>query len=62
MLALGRPARIQLLVVADRGKHQLPFSADYVGKNVFCEDGEKIIVRTPRAEDDREAGIYIREK
>ena len=62
VLALGRPARIQLLVVADRGKHQLPFSADYVGKNVFCEDGEKIIVRTPRAEDDREAGIYIREK
>ena len=31
---LGRPRRIQLAVLVDRGHRQLPIRADYVGKNV----------------------------
>jgi len=30
----GRPARIQLAVLVDRGHRQLPIRADYVGKNI----------------------------
>ena len=31
---LGRPARIQLAVLVDRGHRELPIRADYVGKNI----------------------------
>ncbi|MBQ9081833.1 MAG: bifunctional pyr operon transcriptional regulator/uracil phosphoribosyltransferase PyrR [Clostridia bacterium] len=58
VLTLGRPKSIRLLVVADRGKHQLPFAADYVGKNVFAEDGQKIVVRL--TDKDGENGIFLK--
>ena len=31
---LGRPACIELLVICDRGGHELPVSPDFVGKNI----------------------------
>jgi len=30
----GRPARVQLAVIVDRGHRELPIRADFVGKNV----------------------------
>jgi len=41
----GRPKKIQLAVVIDRGHRELPIKADFVGKNVPTADGEKIRVR-----------------
>jgi pyrimidine operon attenuation protein / uracil phosphoribosyltransferase len=41
----GRPKRIQLAVLVDRGHRELPIKADFVGKNVPTAIGEKIIVR-----------------
>jgi pyrimidine operon attenuation protein/uracil phosphoribosyltransferase len=41
----GRPKRIQLAVLIDRGHRELPIKADFVGKNVPTALGEKIIVR-----------------
>ena len=41
----GRPKRIQLAVVIDRGHRELPIKADFVGKNVPTADNEKIRVR-----------------
>ena len=41
----GRPRRIQLAVLIDRGHRELPIKADFVGKNVPTADGEKIRVR-----------------
>src|SRR6266702_2314396 len=32
--SFGRPARIQLAVLVDRGHRELPIRADYVGKNL----------------------------
>jgi pyrimidine operon attenuation protein/uracil phosphoribosyltransferase len=32
--SFGRPARIQLGVLVDRGHRELPIRADYVGKNI----------------------------
>ena len=41
----GRPHRIQLAVLVDRGHRELPIKADFVGKNVPTSHDEKIHVR-----------------
>jgi pyrimidine operon attenuation protein/uracil phosphoribosyltransferase len=41
----GRPKRIQLAVLIDRGHRELPIKADFVGKNVPTALNEKIIVK-----------------
>ncbi len=38
----GRPRRIQLAVLVDRGHRELPIKADFVGKNVPTATGEKV--------------------
>jgi len=43
--SFGRPARIQLAVLVDRGHRELPIRADYVGKNLTTTPSEKIRVR-----------------
>lgn len=40
----GRPQRIQLLELIDRGGRELPIRADYVGKNVPTSKSERIEV------------------
>ena len=41
----GRPARVQLAVVADRGHRELPIRPDYVGKNLPTARGERVQVQ-----------------
>jgi pyrimidine operon attenuation protein/uracil phosphoribosyltransferase len=41
----GRPQRIQLAVLVDRGHRELPIKADFVGKNVPTATAERIVVR-----------------
>ena len=41
----GRPDRIQLAVLADRGHRELPFRPDYVGKNFPTAREERVNVR-----------------
>lgn len=41
----GRPKKIQLAVLVDRGHRELPIKADFVGKNVPTAPEEKIHVR-----------------
>ncbi|MGC1479808.1 MAG: bifunctional pyr operon transcriptional regulator/uracil phosphoribosyltransferase PyrR [Chthoniobacterales bacterium] len=43
--SFGRPARIRMATLVDRGHRELPIRADYVGKNVATEMSEKIRVR-----------------
>lgn len=45
LVKLGRPARVQLAVLVDRGHRELPIRADYVGKNIPTARGEAIIVQ-----------------
>ncbi len=47
VLAMGRPARIQLAVLIDRGHRELPIRGDYVGKNVPTARSELIKVHIP---------------
>jgi pyrimidine operon attenuation protein / uracil phosphoribosyltransferase len=41
----GRPARVQLAVLADRGHRELPIRPDFVGKNLPTARGERVYVR-----------------
>lgn len=41
----GRPEKIQLAVLVDRGHRELPIRPDYVGKNVPTATGERVYVR-----------------
>jgi pyrimidine operon attenuation protein / uracil phosphoribosyltransferase len=41
----GRPARVQLAVVADRGHRELPIRPDYVGKNLPTARAERVQVQ-----------------
>jgi pyrimidine operon attenuation protein/uracil phosphoribosyltransferase len=41
----GRPARVQLAVLADRGHRELPIRPDYVGKNLPTAVGERVNVQ-----------------
>ncbi|MCL2060818.1 MAG: bifunctional pyr operon transcriptional regulator/uracil phosphoribosyltransferase PyrR [Oscillospiraceae bacterium] len=45
IMDFGRPRRIQLAVLIDRGHREFPFKADYVGKNVPTSRTEKVNVR-----------------
>ncbi len=45
LMDLGRPARIQLAVLVDRGHRELPVKPDFVGKNVPTSLGEEVRVR-----------------
>jgi pyrimidine operon attenuation protein / uracil phosphoribosyltransferase len=40
----GRPQRVQLAVLCDRGHRELPFRPDYVGKNLPTARGERVNV------------------
>ncbi|OTN90525.1 pyrR protein [Enterococcus sp. 7E2_DIV0204] len=44
VMDLGRPRKISLAVLVDRGHRELPIRADYVGKNIPTSMAEEIIV------------------
>jgi pyrimidine operon attenuation protein/uracil phosphoribosyltransferase len=41
---IGRPARVQLAVLIDRGHRQLPIRADFVGKNIPTSTSQSVKV------------------
>jgi pyrimidine operon attenuation protein / uracil phosphoribosyltransferase len=55
LIDMGRPAKIQLAVLVDRGHRELPIRADYVGKNLPTAKDEKVIVDVTSDQ----PGIYI---
>ena len=53
--SFGRPARIQLAVLIDRGHRELPIRPDYVGKNLPTATGEQIQVRLQETDNEPDA-------
>ena len=45
LIDFGRPKKIELVVLIDRGHRQLPIRADYVGKNIPTSPGEMVEVK-----------------
>ena len=60
VFSFGRPAKIQLAVLVDRGHRELPIRADYVGKTIPTAKSETVKVNTP--EYDGSFGIDIYEE
>jgi pyrimidine operon attenuation protein / uracil phosphoribosyltransferase len=59
--SFGRPARIQLAVLIDRGHRELPIRPDYVGKNLPTAEGEKVRVHLQKADNQPDAVWLERE-
>lgn len=45
LIDFGRPSRIELAVMVDRGHRELPIKADYIGKTLLTSLGEEVAVR-----------------
>ena|SRR5436305_1152131 len=55
----GRPARVQLAVLVDRGHRELPIRPDYVGKNLPTARSERVNVRVVELDGLDEIAIAI---
>jgi pyrimidine operon attenuation protein/uracil phosphoribosyltransferase len=53
----GRPHRVQLAVLCDRGHRELPFRPDYVGKNLPTAREERVNVRLEESDEVDEVTI-----
>jgi hypothetical protein len=62
LIDFGRPRRVQLAVLVDRGKEhrELPIQADYIGKLVPTKKSE--IIKVMLQEFDEEEGVVIVER
>ncbi len=54
----GRPERVQLAELIDRGHRELPIRADYIGKNVPTARSEHIEVHIPPFEKETLVALY----
>jgi pyrimidine operon attenuation protein/uracil phosphoribosyltransferase len=57
LIDYGRPGRIQLAVLVDRGHRELPIRADYVGKNMPTSRADDVQVRLD--ETDGEEYVHV---
>jgi len=57
LMDFGRPARIQLAVLIDRGHRELPIKADFIGQEVKTTAGEEVRVKLKNI--DGEDGVYL---
>jgi pyrimidine operon attenuation protein/uracil phosphoribosyltransferase len=55
----GRPERIELVVLVDRGHRELPIRADYVGRNLPTNRGERVNVALKECDGIDEAVIEV---
>ncbi len=59
--SFGRPERIQLAILIDRGHRELPIRADYVGKNLPTAAGERVRLRLENVDNQPDAVWLIKE-
>ncbi len=57
----GRPATVELMVLADRGKRELPIAADFVGEYVSLPDSQ-ILALEKVSQDATETFRFVREE
>ena len=58
IFSIGRPSSIQLAILVDRGHRELPFRADYVGKNVPTSTSELISVQIQDFDNSTSVKLY----
>jgi pyrimidine operon attenuation protein/uracil phosphoribosyltransferase len=60
--SFGRPARIQLAALIDRGHRELPIRVDYVGKNLPTAPDERVRLRLQSVDGEPDAVWLIKEE
>jgi pyrimidine operon attenuation protein/uracil phosphoribosyltransferase len=58
----GRPARVQLAVVVDRGHRELPLRPDYVGRNLPTATSERVTVHVSEIDGVDEVRVETRRR
>lgn len=58
IMKLGRPARVYLAVLVDRGHRELPIRADFVGKNIPTSKNEMVSVLVPPCDGELAVDLY----
>jgi pyrimidine operon attenuation protein/uracil phosphoribosyltransferase len=61
LVDFGRPRRVELAVLIDRGHRELPIQADYVGKNVQTTDAEIVKVMLKDYDEDEQVIVVENE-
>ncbi len=59
VMKLGRPAKIQLCVLVDRGHTELPIRPNFVGKNIPTSLDEVVAVRLEETDDENAVKIFV---
>jgi pyrimidine operon attenuation protein / uracil phosphoribosyltransferase len=57
LVDFGRPKKIELAVLIDRGHRELPIRADFVGKNIPTHENEFVLVRLKEADGKEEVVV-----
>ena len=58
VMRLGRPAKIQLAVLVDRGHRELPIRGDFVGRNIPSAREEKVVVHLTETDNENDVSIW----
>ena len=58
LISLGRPARIQLFALIDRGHAEFPIRPNFVGKNIPTSLREVVVVRLRETDAENSVSIY----
>jgi pyrimidine operon attenuation protein / uracil phosphoribosyltransferase len=61
LIDFGRPRRVQLAVLVDRGHRELPIQADYIGKTVSTTDEEIVKVMLPEFDEEEQVIVVERD-
>ena len=60
VMKLGRPSKIQLCVLLDRGHTELPIHPNYVGKNIPTSLDEVVAVRLAETDEENAVKLYLK--
>ena len=60
LVDFGRPKRIELAVLIDRGHRELPIRADFVGKNIPTNEDEIVHVHFQETDKKEEVVVEIK--
>lgn len=61
LMDYGRPTKIMLAVLVDRGHRELPIRADFVGKNIPTSVGEEVRVKFNEVDKEEDAVFLVEE-
>ena len=59
VMKLGRPSKIQLCVLVDRGHTELPIRPNFVGKNIPTSVEEVVAVRLHETDDEDAVKLFV---